>query len=1330
MKRNIFTYAISVAAALLAGCTAIDHHIDIAPDRPENGGEPTNSIDAVCLIDKRETAASRAEVAPLAVRSLIDQITTKQLDSNFLRIDEDVDADNIGTYSFTRGDASYAINWEKAKLLEATVISSPDNTPDRYFRSVSFYPAQTYHIYKAGTGAADDPDTTQFHHTRMIGWYPKTCRLKVVDGAPVETTLDQFTTAYTVKEVDGKKRVALRFTDLDGETDLMVSDAREAQRWHKYGGYFTRDEQWVERVHPSDTYDGTKVYRQPFGHHEAKPAYENYFTYKHYRSAIRIFAWAEKSAEVLSMWGKLHNIVIGDQPTSCTLLLPEQINDNGAPKESHFGEVIEWGEPRNTPIICTPIFGDDSNHPGENLSVEYPVSMEGTSALSPKYLGYSCVQPDAPVRIELHAASGVYGVTIPAVHELKTTVDGVTTTQKVNIFKAGYIYNIYLDLKTDGTIAARLENEGNEHYFDLTRLAEYNWDAVTNTDSQAEDSNELVYQHANCFIVDPTLRTVGLEAKRAAGEPGFDDGREDEYTLRNASGTYDPLPEGDQYYDGYCFAATIVGNGQKGIISSGSQTLYPTSEEITPVKAHLLWESNLGLVTQVELLYGYVRFRVPFDASQAQSNPPRGNAVIAVSDENNRILWSWHIWITDTPQEVDIAPGDATSTTAMLDRNLGATRAAWTGADDVLDTYGLYYQWGRKDPSPGPRSYRYPVFDMITAPYYDYASERKTAAEVINFARPTLKDAVENPLYLILPTDQTGGNYYFNWTYNRYDFLWGYDMQTEDVNKTIYDPCPFGYRVPGAELGAFVSEDVQQTNMMAGRTEYGIITKTKAGEKLYFPYAGYKGVDVGLNSLVCSWRYVGEKADVPTAIVHDFLGHKYHDGHRERIYLSKAYTWKEVSGQSYDGYIHDDFTNRRTASPVRCVKDKPFGALLTTIGLTSDIMYPSQKVDIDFSAISKSEVTSVKATIIGYIQEFDHNHYEIESEANMRVLQTLYDSSTSSDFTPERDWTKTISITAPDLKHLQGFNANFLLRLEAANSHGIKRTAEITIKAIRYTVLTDEWYSMEDTEPIMIGQRVDKALHISSSYKVITGGDFEVRITGYEDGYTSPQTVYCRQYWSESSDKEDKLYRKYILGVSGGQKRSSGNIIFYTPGAKQFMAEISTPVLNPDHSYEKFFGPDNTDKLTVNILDTKATAITAIEGDLTTTNFAIKPATTDGVWLNMSGDDATPTDGKAYYGHLFRLTASGSGYKIRNLATGKYLVGGTSASDSAITCTADDKDIKATVYTIKANADGTFTIGSGNYSWSLAGANTLVGEASGTATWAISTVTTVNTLTE
>ena len=47
----------------------------------------------------------------------------------------------------------------------------------------------------------------------------------------------------------------------------------------------------------------------------------------------------------------------------------------------------------------------------------------------------------------------------------------------------------------------------------------------------------------------------------------------------------------------------------------------------------------------------------------------KGNALIGAKDARGKILWSWHIWMTDKPEDQVYLNGAGT----MMDRNLGAT---------------------------------------------------------------------------------------------------------------------------------------------------------------------------------------------------------------------------------------------------------------------------------------------------------------------------------------------------------------------------------------------------------------------------------------------------------------------------------------------------------------------------------------------------------------------------------------------------------------------------------------------------------------------------------
>ena len=889
LLKNIIITAVALFATL--SCVVGDpQDVDIViGDNNSIAADPR--LAPSCVVESR--SISRAEHAGVAVRSLVDQVTTKRLESNFLRIDEDLNTQNDGRYTFTGNDATtpYATNWNKALLLEAIVTASPDNTPELHYRSVSLAPEQSYklNIVEYNEGDVIKSDTTHFYHTRMVGWYPMNCTLPRSEGVPATAQFD-YSDFDAVRlndkvEINGVLTdvVALQFRGLDGETDLMVSNLCEGQYWHTYNS---------SNPHRSDIdpVNGGNIYRQPFGHSFTTPIYANHFTYRHYRSAVRVSAYAEQSLQSLIMWGEIKNVIVRNQSTSCKVWLPTKLGE--------FGEVYHWDDYDNMPIVKTPMFDNDSNYPDYSMEAKYPISLKGSSMENDAYLGYSLIEPNRDVELEIHTTSGVYVVVVEAKHKLKDK-DGNESI--VDIFDAGYIYNIKLNFSTSGTIGAILEREGDERYYDLSCLHEFE------VDEHKTSNTVATYKLSNCYIIDPN-----------------------EYKDAN----------GNDIYDGYCFLATIVGNGEAGIISSGAQTLYPETENISPVSAHLLWESQLGLISDIELKYGYVRFRLP-DSSV------RGNAVIAVYDENGKVLWSWHVWITDRPTEQGFSVGEHTIT--FLDRNLGATKAKCSSASDALATYGLYYQWGRKDPSMGPPTYNYSPINLNTAPYYDFSSDEKTAAEVTQFAQPTLRNSVENPMYLILPTGQPL-SYIFNWTYLRYDFLWGYDIATGMTSKTIYDPCPYGYRVPSSELGALFS-------MGSGSTGTYGYTRTVDGKQFFFPYAGFKGVDVGLNSLICSWKYVGQKGDYQSSMYCTDADAANNGGinqymHRSRVYISNANEWTEINVGTYTGNLHIDFANRRTAAPVRCVKDEPIGSITATLTPSVRWFEPNTQITLDYNAHS------------------------------------------------------------------------------------------------------------------------------------------------------------------------------------------------------------------------------------------------------------------------------------------------------------------------------------------------------------------------------------------
>ena len=970
---------------------------------------PSTLLAPSCVVESQKV--SRASEAGIAVRSLVDQITTKRLESNFLRIDEDLNDLNDGCYTFTGNEAAtpYATNWNKALLLEGLVTASPDNTPGIHYRSISLAPEQSYklNIVEEREGDKIKSDTTHFYHTRLVGWYPMNCTLPRREGVPATAQFDysEFDAVRLNEtvEINGvpTEVVALQFTGLDGETDLMVSNLCEGQYWHNYNS---------ANPHKSDVHplDGSNIYRQPFGHSSTTPVYSNFLTYRHYRSAVRITAYAEQSEQNLSMWGEIKDVIIRNQPTACKVWLPTKLGE--------FGEVYDWSNYKNLPIVKTPMFDNDSNHPDYSESAKYPVSIKGSSMDNDVYLGYSLIEPNRDVELEIHTSSGVYTTTVETKHVVK---DQNGNESIVDIFEQGYIYHIKLNLRTNGTIGAILEKEGEERYYDLSSLHEFEVDEI-------HEAKDIVstFKLSNCYILDP-------------GE--FKDSK------------------GEDIYDGYCFLATIVGNGEAGIISSGAQKLYPEIEDIAPVSAHLLWESQLGLISDIELKYGYVRFKLP-DSSA------RGNAVIAVYDKEGKVLWSWHIWITDRPAEQSFSVGEHNIT--LLDRNLGATKSTCSSANDALATYGLYYQWGRKDPSMGPPTYNYSPINLNTAPYYDFSSDEKTAAEVTQFAEPSLRNGVENPMYLILPTGQPL-SYIFNWLYQRYDFLWGYDSATGMTSKTIYDPCPYGYRVPSSELGALFS----MGSGSAGTYGY---TRTVDGKQFFFPYAGFKGVDVGLNSLICSWNYVGKKGDYQSSMYCTDADATNNGGinqymHRSRVYVSSAAEWTEINVGTYTGNLHIDFANRRTAASVRCVKDEKIGSITATLTPSDRVLIANQQIQLSYKA--RSYGSAIESIIIRA------TYTDTSGAIRKRDIRTL-------DNINEYNINGVVSYIAPSDCN----DAGVIFHLIVRNEHGLTYTEEVTLVKNNVEITFNRWedslvsdITNNTRNFVVVGEQIRYYVNISAS---------------------------------------------------------------------------------------------------------------------------------------------------------------------------------------------------------------------------------------------------------
>ena len=164
----------------------------------------------------------------------------------------------------------------------------------------------------------------------------------------------------------------------------------------------------------------------------------------------------------------------------------------------------------------------------------------------------------------------------------------------------------------------------------------------------------------------------------------------------------------------------------------------------------------------------------------------KGNALITAKDETDKILWSWHIWMTDQPEDQVYINNAGT----MMDRNLGATSVT----PGEVEAIGLLYQWGRKDPFLGSSSIKECIMAKSTLDQWPSSVDPATGG--------TIEYVIANPTTFV----KNETSYTSDWLSSADGNLW-------KKEKTIYDPCPPGYRVPDGGTDGIWHKALGGTNL-------------------------------------------------------------------------------------------------------------------------------------------------------------------------------------------------------------------------------------------------------------------------------------------------------------------------------------------------------------------------------------------------------------------------------------------------------------------------------------------------------------------------------------
>lgn len=271
---------------------------------------------------------------------------------------------------------------------------------------------------------------------------------------------------------------------------------------------------------------------------------------------------------------------------------------------------------------------------------------------------------------------------------------------------------------------------------------------------------------------------------------------------------------------------TVKGNGEVGLVADGTaleeKDPYISADKIGDVQ--IIWETSNGLVkivqengkAKLDKESGTIKYTVDLTKTNSEIEASNtlnsqsykgGNALIGAFGKNsdgsinyNDLLWTWHIWVCpdiDTDKDGFISDSELLATDqewvtgyTFMDRNMGAL-----GNQPGLSSLGLLYQWGRKDPFIGAAK-------VSTAQSNNRMSthlplESKGYYWKNSSGNMSIDQTVKAPTTLI--------NGIIDGT--DYALLWGtasgLDGETYAGNKTIYDPCPFGYRVPNVAAVVF-----------------------------------------------------------------------------------------------------------------------------------------------------------------------------------------------------------------------------------------------------------------------------------------------------------------------------------------------------------------------------------------------------------------------------------------------------------------------------------------------------------------------------------------------
>ena len=294
----------------------------------------------------------------------------------------------------------------------------------------------------------------------------------------------------------------------------------------------------------------------------------------------------------------------------------------------------------------------------------------------------------------------------------------------------------------------------------------------------------------------------------------------------------------------------------------------------TPNGVKLVWTDESGLVTNLAVTgtgtNAFVQFEVP------AANIKNGNAVIAVM-KDGVVVWSWHLWfIHENVLNTTACWNYQNKEYDFTEESLGMKYTSWTGTtytsprsvkvkvEQKVENGGVkkigiltitqkpnstrqgittLYQWGRKD--------AFPAVDAVAEGAFN-----KNAGDNMS-----ISNGIQHPENFYTDGPSWPTNYFY---YN----LWSANNTTTGFNdnfvvKTVYDPCPVGFKMPASNAFTGFTTDGQNFGPInvtgTWNNGYNFNNKiTNPDASVYFPAPGLRNyLDgsvgyVGIGGLYCS----------------------------------------------------------------------------------------------------------------------------------------------------------------------------------------------------------------------------------------------------------------------------------------------------------------------------------------------------------------------------------------------------------------------------------------------------------------------------------------------